>query len=203
MNYIKQLNAAMFKIADDDRLNTSHVSVYLALFQLWNVNRFRNPLSINRAEVMKISKVGSKGTYHKCIKELHNWSYFEYKPSHNPLKGSKIYMFNFETTTRTTDEQLLGQVVVPSINSINNNKQNKLGEPPTLDEVKNFFKNDIEAEKFFNYYTSNGWKVGGKTPMQDWKASARKWMLKANEKPVVQNRDNLKVEQNKNYDEPL
>lgn len=32
-----------------------------------------------------------------------------------------------------------------------------------------------EAEKFFNYYESNGWKVG-KNPMKSWEAAARNWM---------------------------
>ena len=230
MNYIKQLNAVMFQVAEDDRLNPTHVSLYLALFQLWNLNRFNNPISINRAEVMKISKIGSKGTYHKCIKDLHNWSYFEYKPSFNPLKGSKIYMFNFETGTEQVIDlyrvpksgQVLGQVVVPSINNTNitKSKHLKLEAPPKIDEIKDFFntlssdkkENEFEAERFFNYYTSNGWKVGGKSPMKSWQASARNWMLnaqkKANEKPVVQNRDfsnknYLNTKQIKNYNEPL
>ena len=33
-----------------------------------------------------------------------------------------------------------------------------------------------EAEKFFDHFEANGWKVGGKTPMKDWKAAARNWM---------------------------
>lgn len=32
-----------------------------------------------------------------------------------------------------------------------------------------------EGEKFFNYYESNGWKVG-KNPMKNWKAAAANWM---------------------------
>jgi hypothetical protein len=33
----------------------------------------------------------------------------------------------------------------------------------------------IEAEKFVNYYESNGWKVG-KNPMKNWRASANNWI---------------------------
>lgn len=33
-----------------------------------------------------------------------------------------------------------------------------------------------EAEKFFNHYTANGWKVGGKASMKDWEAAARNWV---------------------------
>jgi len=34
----------------------------------------------------------------------------------------------------------------------------------------------IEAEKFVNYYTSNGWKVG-KNPMKSWSAAANTWII--------------------------
>ena len=33
-----------------------------------------------------------------------------------------------------------------------------------------------DANAFFDYFESNGWKVGGKAPMQDWKAASRTWM---------------------------
>lgn len=51
--------------------------------------------------------------------------------------------------------------------------------PPILDEVK-IYANEIglsepKAEKFHDYFTSNGWKVGGKAPMVDWKAALRNW----------------------------
>ncbi len=36
-----------------------------------------------------------------------------------------------------------------------------------------------EAEKFFDHYTSNGWKVSGKAPMKDWRASLRNWKRNA------------------------
>ena len=32
----------------------------------------------------------------------------------------------------------------------------------------------MDAEKWFNYYSANGWKVG-KNPMKDWKAAVRTW----------------------------
>lgn len=126
VNYIKHLEAVTMQMADDSRLNTSHVSMYLALFLIWNHNRFQNPLSINRSEVMKISKIGARATYHKCITELHQWGYLKYIPSHNPLKGSLIYLFNFGTSSEQVvnqlDGQLPSQVLGPSINSRNKKK---------------------------------------------------------------------------------
>lgn len=33
-----------------------------------------------------------------------------------------------------------------------------------------------QVDAFIDHYTSNGWRVGGKSPMKDWKASWRQWM---------------------------
>ena len=48
---------------------------------------------------------------------------------------------------------------------------------PTIEEVVDYCNernNDVDAEKFYDYYSSNGWKVG-KNAMKDWKASVRTW----------------------------
>ena len=47
-----------------------------------------------------------------------------------------------------------------------------------------------EAEKFFNYYESNGWRVG-KNPMKNWKTSASNWMINA--KPIKQNNNEQRI----------
>jgi hypothetical protein len=49
--------------------------------------------------------------------------------------------------------------------------------PPSLEEVLAYCserKNNVDAEKWLDYYTSNGWKVG-KVKMSDWKAAVRTW----------------------------
>lgn len=38
-----------------------------------------------------------------------------------------------------------------------------------------------EAQKFMDHFTSNGWKIGGKAPMKDWRASVRTWVGKLHE----------------------
>lgn len=60
--------------------------------------------------------------------------------------------------------------------NVKNNKEGKKNKP-TLEEVKLFCderNNGVDPDKFFNYYESNGWKVG-KNPMKDWKAAIRTW----------------------------
>ena len=225
VNYIKHLKGVFLQFSKDNRLNPTHISLYIALFQIWNNNRFLEEFYINREEVMRFSKIGSKSTYHKCIKELSHWKYIIYFPSHNPFKGSKIKMFKFETSTgqalvhnSTNIETSSGQALVSinkHIQTIENNKNiYKLDQPKNENEVIDFFKKEnwpkIEAQKFYNHYQGIGWKVGGKTKIVNWKATAKNWMLKAEEiktnktqNPVSQNQDNLKISKNKNYNEPL
>lgn len=49
--------------------------------------------------------------------------------------------------------------------------------PPTREEVQAYCAergNNVNADKFVDYYTSKGWVVG-KVPMKDWKAAVRGW----------------------------
>lgn len=50
--------------------------------------------------------------------------------------------------------------------------------PPTLEEVKAYCaerKNNVDAERFIDYYTANGWVQGKGKPIKDWKAAIRTW----------------------------
>ncbi|MCK0156358.1 hypothetical protein MWU65_04150 [Cellulophaga sp. F20128] len=105
MNYIKLLNAAFSTFYFDDRLNPSHISLYMALFHEWNSSRFANEMFVNRRDLMRCAKIGSKSTYHRCIVELDTWQYLTYFPSNNPYKGSKIKM----AIIGTSDEPVTGQ----------------------------------------------------------------------------------------------
>ena len=92
------------------------------------------------------------------------------KPSENPEE------------TQTKPKQNLNDNVNVDVNVNDNvNEYSKTTKkrfiPPTLDEVKNYClerNNNVDAERFIDYYTSNGWKVG-KNPMKDWKAAIRTW----------------------------
>ncbi len=315
MNYIKHLTGFFEKVAIDKTLNPTHVSLYVALFQFWNCNRFKNPISISRDEVMRINKISSKATYHKCLKNLHSLGYINYEPSYNPFKGSHVYLFNFsddlkpipksdkktssnsELVFELVNEQVVNklytssetgteQALVSYINNINNTnitnnqniskivnldeqaKKNQIDDDflknidieempfafadtdknqtesgrqkekscakkemfstfadtdenqtekgrqkeivPSIENVKAYFLEnnfpEIEAIKFFNYFSSNGWLVGGKTPMVNWKAAAENWILNApkfisNEQPNRAKHLNTGTE--KDYSEPL
>jgi hypothetical protein len=82
---------------------------------------------------------------------------------------------------------------------------------PTIEDVKTYFQEnnfpEQEAQKFFNYFKSVGWLVGGKTPMVDWKAAAQNWMINAPK--FISNAEQpnrakqLNTTTDKDYSEPL
>ena len=175
MNYIKHLTGFFEKVVIDKTLNPTHISLYIALFQFWNCNRFRNPISINRDEIMRISKISSKATYHKCLKNLHSLGYINYEPSYNPFKGSHVFLFNFSEDLKpipkserkpknellseqvkeqvadkscTSNETATEQALVPSINYINNtNIINKKNDLNLDEQAKKIMKLSLRRMK--------------------------------------------------------
>lgn len=61
--------------------------------------------------------------------------------------------------------------------------------PPALEEVQRYVSEKgyrIDAQRFIDYYASNGWKVG-KNPMRDWKATVRNWQRRENtQSPIAE-----------------
>lgn len=56
-------------------------------------------------------------------------------------------------------------------------KQTKKFVKPTLEELSSFIlenKLNVNVDNFFNYYESNGWKVG-KNSMKNWQATLKQW----------------------------
>src|SRR5690554_2747985 len=303
VNYIHHMENTLVKFGNDQRVTPWHISLYLALFQIWNGTRFKKEINIRRDELMHLSKIGSTNTYSKCLKQLSEWKYIKYTPSKSRFKSSKVHMYRFDTTPDTsrgttpntscgttsdtspdtTSEHLVRPFLNNTKHIVNNNKQYKTKEgeeknssphpsqnkndessfrkddlqsskkasrdelnssdssdssdsskkagkddlqssdsskktktskkkftPPELTEVKTFFHENKSsyqvAETFFNHFESNGWLVGGKAKMKNWKAAARNWIMR-DEKYQAQNRSpaqqRLHVNEYKDYSEPL
>ncbi|KAB7530314.1 hypothetical protein F8C76_02055 [Flagellimonas olearia] len=176
INYIKHLNGVLAQFAKDNRLNPTHISLYIGLFQLWNHNYFVTEFHICREEAMAYAKIGSKSTYHRCIRELSHWNYILYTPSHNPYKGSRIKMFDFGTSTgqavdrnHTIIGTSNGQALVPINKPIQTFKNNTNGS-----------KRRKIKKKIFQIVETKGQQV-----------------------PTVPYRDNLRTTEDKDYNEPL
>ena len=49
---------------------------------------------------MSITGIGSKNTYHKCMKELHQFGYIPYKPSLSKFQKTKVHMVRLDITQK-------------------------------------------------------------------------------------------------------
>jgi len=78
-------------MSKDERLNATHVSLFIGLFVHWQRSGFASPFAVTRKELMAYSKIASIATYHKCIRELDAYGYINYQPSYHPKLGSQVY----------------------------------------------------------------------------------------------------------------
>ncbi len=92
MEEVKELTSFFSAIREDHRIGPTHISLYMALYNLYMLNQFQNPIYITRASVMAVAKISGLATYHKCIRDLVEFGYIEYFPSFNPTIRSKVYL---------------------------------------------------------------------------------------------------------------
>lgn len=93
--------------------------------------------------------------------------------------------------TTTTTEPIVEPIIEPEVVEAEEikkekscaQKERKTMERPTLEEVREKIIEkgySVDAEAFWNYYESNGWKVG-KNPMKKWESALVTWQKKENE----------------------
>lgn len=86
-NYIRHLNAFFAQVRKDNRLHANHVSLYTALFQIWNQHHFKKQFPILREEAIGLCRIGSMNTYTRCMKDLHSFGYIHYRQGRLTLPG--------------------------------------------------------------------------------------------------------------------
>jgi replication initiation and membrane attachment protein DnaB len=94
MDQLKELTNFYSAIKNDNRIGTTHISLYMALFQFYNLNRLENPIHITRTAVMEVAKISGLATYHKCMRDLVEYGYIQYEPSYNPSISSLVYLLH-------------------------------------------------------------------------------------------------------------
>lgn len=90
--YSLQLAEYIKKITADTRVNTSHLSIYMALLTCWQSQNYIVQFKISRKEIMRLSKIAAISTYHRCMKEMIKFGYFKYEPEFDSYKGSKVIL---------------------------------------------------------------------------------------------------------------
>jgi hypothetical protein len=91
MEQLKPLSDFFTAIEQDGRISITHIGIYAALLEYRAQMDYSNPIVAFSYDIMKIAKISSAMTYHKCVKDLNAYGYIRYEPSFNKNKGSKIY----------------------------------------------------------------------------------------------------------------
>src|SRR5579859_8043255 len=81
----------------DSRLGPMHISLYLAILYCWLRQGGEGPARVSGKELMPLAKIGGPTPMYKYLRELHDFGYVEYRPSHNPTKKSQVYLPLLET----------------------------------------------------------------------------------------------------------
>ncbi len=79
------------KIAEDPRIGTTHISLYMALLHI-SFSKGENPVQFKRQEVMRNAKINARHTFNRCINDLSLYGYISYRPSKNGYCKSNAFM---------------------------------------------------------------------------------------------------------------
>jgi hypothetical protein len=92
MNAGELITNFMVKVKEDPRIGPMHISLYTALLSLWLQRNCIHPLSVFSHDVMPVCKISGPATYHRSIRQLHEYGYIKYVPSYNHYLGSLVWL---------------------------------------------------------------------------------------------------------------
>ena len=85
---------------EDVRISPVHISLYLSLVYCLR-EQMVNPVYIFSRQLMPLAKISGVATYHRTIRELHEYGYIRYVPSYYHLLGSLVYLSEIKKYSNT------------------------------------------------------------------------------------------------------
>ena len=92
MESLAEITSFMDRAEKDARLGPMHISLYVALLYRWIRQGKDEFVSVTGRELMPIAKIGGLTPMYKCLRELHQYGYIEYLPSHSQFEKSRVYL---------------------------------------------------------------------------------------------------------------
>lgn len=189
------LSRAWFDYCFENPEQIKPIHTALFFFSIEHCNRLGWKEKFGLPTQMAMDAIGVKNwrTYSSAFEDLVNWGFFiVHQRSKNQYsatviaiaKNTKALSKALSKAIQNHSQKHSKSIAVINKPITNNNKTLKQEKkttirftPPNLSDVKSYClerNNLVDAEKWFNYYTSNGWMVG-KNKMKDWKAAVRTW----------------------------
>lgn len=132
----------------------------------------------------KSGEINKQSTSQYSIITVNNWNLYQQV---NKRITNEQQTNNKRITTKQEERIENKEVVVIGKQP----QQQKKFIPPSIEEVRAYCKernNGIDAERFWHYYNSKGWKIG-KEPMKKWQSAVITWE-KQDAKSTVNSTDN-------------
>jgi hypothetical protein len=184
-----------------------HTALYLWIVELNNRLGWKSEIGVPTQATMDGLSIGNKQTYYSALRDLEQWGFIRIvEAARNQFSSTIVSVSRVEKDTAPTtaldtaltqhsSSTIVGSVLIDKPTNKETNKQRNVKQgftPPTVNEVEGFMSErnaaansrwiparvTTEAKGFYDYYTSQGWKVG-RNPMRDWQAAARNWMNNA------------------------
>ena len=90
MEPFRPLSGFFDAIKKDARICSTHIGLYATIVAYWQSHGAQNPVRAYAHEIMPLAKISANTTYHKCIRDLHDFGYILYEPSFKRNERSKI-----------------------------------------------------------------------------------------------------------------
>lgn len=90
METLQQLSDLIEPATSGERLKPTHISLHFALCHIWVVDQFQECYNVSRKQLIRLSRIRSKATYHKTIKELTNLGYIQFRLFYRPKTDSNV-----------------------------------------------------------------------------------------------------------------
>jgi len=154
--------------------NGSFVTSYGHLAEQLNLTIAQVRVALNKLQ--KTNEITLKTTHHYTMIFVENWRYYQDVDAENSTPNDKA----------VAQQQHSNSKAVATNKNDNNEKNDKnerkkkrtVFKKPTIEEIDAYCKerkNKVNATLFHDHYESNGWLVGGKSKMKNWKAAVRTW----------------------------
>lgn len=92
MNALEPFIKFMSVIPNDARIGTTHMALYVALYDLWLENNQVDCVDLTVSQVMKRAKILARSTFVRAMRDLHEWGYLVYLPSYDNRVKSKVLL---------------------------------------------------------------------------------------------------------------
>lgn len=196
--YIK-LNKKILNWEWIDKPNTFALFIYLLLKASWKDTEWHG-IKIKRGQLItgrqKLSKETglSERKIRTALSDLQTTNNLTIKTTNKYSLITIVNYDKYQCSTINSDQQNDQQNVQQTTTSnkyknikkeyiskdIYKKETHKYFTKPTITELQDYINDNnfnVDADRFIDYYESNGWKVG-KSSMKDWKATVRNWNRK-------------------------